>query len=183
MIVPQYFQGKFTVAQDCKAPACEVISLREWLMNSERIIKALKEFQKVMEARIADGVAVEREASALVNVREAGNLLRSATLLVCEDADAAGVKAKVSELTFLKNIEPARSGKNFYDFEVYCAHELSYLTGLFGETLQTHYLSMHPEAIPHRHWMVMQALGGAFQRLLLATADMCVANEDQNKGA
>lgn len=180
MFTPEYFRGKFSVSYDCNAPACEVVSMREWLINAESIAKGLAEIHRVMEARIADGAAHQRESSALVHVREARNLLRTSMVLVSEDADASGVKASSVDLTGLKVVAPAHSGKSFHDFEVYCANELAYMAGLFGGTLHVHYLAHHPEAMPNRHWMIMQALSGSFQRLLLATADMSVADKFKN---
>lgn len=170
---PTFHSGNFPVAHDCAAPACEVISLREWLFCSESIVKGLKEFQEVMEKRIADGITHEREANAVVHVREAKNLLRLAIVLVAEDADAGGVKVNIEGF---RDVMPARSGKSYAEYEVYAAHELTWLAGQYGVTLHTHYLAAHPELLPNRHWMVMQALGASFTHLLSAIGDMAVAD-------
>lgn len=176
---PTFHKGKFPVAYDCAAPACEVISLREWLFKAEAIMKGLKEFQRVMEARVADGITHHREADAAVCVRDAANMLRTAMLLAAEDADVGGVKVSLDRF---RDVTPACSGQNFFDYEVYAVEELGYLAGLYGRDLHTHYLAQNPSVMPHRHWMVMQAIGASFTHLLHAIAHMTVADADMRKG-
>lgn len=176
--VPTFFEGKFPVAYDCDAPVCEVISLREWLLKAEAIVQALKEIQRVTEARIQDGITHERERDACLHVRNAKNLLRTSMVLVAEDAQAAGAKVNIYGLG---EVAAACSGSNYSDYEVHCAHELAFLAGLFGRDLHVHYIARHPELLPHRHWMVMQALGTSFTHLLNATAEMTVADYRKNR--
>lgn len=174
---PTFHAGKFPVAYDCDAPVCEVISLREWMFRAESIVKALAEIQCVMEARIADCITHKREADAAVLVRNARNLLRAAIVLVAEDADAGGVRVNVDGV---RDVPAAKSGASYFEYEVYAANELAFLAGLFGRDLHVHYVARHPELLPHRHWMVMQALGGSFTHLLTATAEMTVAGARRN---
>jgi hypothetical protein len=170
---PVFFSGPFPVAADCAAPACEVISLPEWLRVAESILKALIELQRVMEARVVDGYAGDREKGAAIHVREARNLLRMTMVLIVEDARAGNVIIDLGQ--YVETGPRAGSGNNFDWWEEQCACELAFLAGCFGSSLHVHYLSRHPEFLPNRHWMVMQALSGSFSHLLSAVADMTTA--------
>lgn len=175
---PTFHAGKFPVAFDCAALVCEVISLREWMLKAESIVKALAEMQRVMEARIGESITHKRESDAAESVRKARNLLRAALVLVAEDADAGGVRVDIEGF---RDVPAAKSGANYFDFEVYAANELAFLAGLFGRDLHVHYVARHPELLPNRHWMVMQTLGTAFTHLVSATAEMTVAEADVRK--
>lgn len=179
MNVPTIHEGKFPIPQNCGAPVAEVISLREWFISAESICKALEEIQRVMESRIAEGSTHEREIDACSEVRKARNLLRSAILLAFEDvwADGGRITTEIS-----KNAVAATRGPDSREWEIHCSDELGFLAGLYGSRLHIHYIAEHPELLPNRHWMFMQAVGASFTHMLSAMSEMTVAAARRGQG-
>ena len=176
---PVFHVGKFDVphgADGSAFPSKEVFTPDEWVAEVRSIQAALREIQRAMELRKGDAALVRRnparEDKACDNVRDAFNLLGMALVFVLEDGLAAG--EEMSPLA--SRVFPAAAGRQpaagYNSFEEMAAEELTKLVGLFGSRLRLHYLATHPELLPHRHWMVMQAAGEAFTKLLVAVGDM-----------
>lgn len=176
---PVFQVGPFAVPQGAAGaglPLKEVFTPDEWAREVRSIQSTLRQYLETLDKRREDTLLERknpmREDKAANEIRDAINLLGSALVLVLEDGLAAGEEFMPLSARVFPTAAGVAPTARYYSFEQMVAEEMAKAAGRFGSRLHIHYLAQHPELLPHRHWMVMQAMGAAFAKLLVAAADM-----------
>lgn len=153
------------------------MSFREWVTELKQLHADVTEMVRLMTRRAEDDELKKhpREAKALVELRDAANLIGASLLFVLED-----IRIREDDTSLVMDRLPQHDGAITpggcgLRFEIWATARINGLAGLFCTKLRLHWLSTRPELLPHRHWMVMQALGAAFAKILVAGADMATA--------
>jgi hypothetical protein len=182
--------SRFDVAHDSTAPACEVVSAREWLASAADVRASLYEVAMDVRMRLEGDTfpyarhRLQKTHDGLVDAR---NLLTWAMVLVVEDSNLEGTGAKMPDGSQARGLGFDQPRLNHWASDR--ALHVRDIAAAYGATLHTHYLAAHPELLKHRQWAVMQALGGSFTAVLVAQSDMAaihralVENNDEQSGA